>query len=67
MDVQTAGPWTLDLDVGTDWKLTSAVVANMAAADVITTLRTHTTWSFVDDRFLAPVPPVSTSVTLELV
>jgi len=67
MDAAAVSAWNLDLDVDSDWKISSAVVANMSAADALTALSSHSSWSFVDDHFLAPNPALGTSVTLELV
>jgi hypothetical protein len=65
MDVQSAGPWTLDIDLDTDWKLDSVVVC-VSGADVLTQLRDSAKWKFVDDGFVAPPAPMSTTVTMEV-
>jgi hypothetical protein len=66
MDVQSAQPWTLELDLTTDWRLAGVVVCDMTAAALTDRLGATSDWNFVDDRFLAPAPPLTTTVTLEI-
>lgn len=66
MDAQAAQAWTLDADVGADWRIASMVMADMAAADALAILRGSANWSFVDDRFVEPASPMNSTVTLEI-
>jgi hypothetical protein len=66
MDLQAAQPWSLDIDVTTDWDLAGVAVCNLASADVLTRLRASDAWTFIDDRFVEPASPMSTTVTLEI-
>ena len=38
MDVQAAAAWSLDIETSSDWQLTSAVLCDMASADVLSAL-----------------------------
>jgi hypothetical protein len=66
MDMQAGQIWNLDIDVGPDWRLASAVLCNMPAAGVLAQLQNGGNWNFVDDSFVAPAAPMSTTVTLEI-
>lgn len=66
MDVQGAQPWNLDIDLGPDWTLASAVLCNISSANVLAQIQNSANWSFVDDSFVAPPSPMSTTVTLEV-
>jgi len=66
MSAQSTGPWTLDIDLTTDWRLAGVVVCNQPIAAVLSRLQTSTDWSFIDDRFVQPPSPLSTTVTVEV-
>jgi len=65
MTVQADGAWRLDIDLGTDWRLASVVLCDITVSDVLSGLA-GTDWSFVDDRFVEPAAPTTTTVTLEI-
>jgi hypothetical protein len=66
MDAQSAGPWSLDIDLTVEWRLAGVAVCTQSSADVLAHLQTNTNWTFIDDRFLPPPSPMSTTVTLEI-
>ena len=66
MDVTAAQAWTLDVDVSSDWRIVSFVLADMTSTEAVAILSGNATWNFVDDRFAAPTTPLSTTVTLEI-
>jgi hypothetical protein len=66
MTVETTQPWSLDIDLGPNWRLTAAVVCGHGARDLVTFLRSHSNWDLVDDRFQQPPAGTSTRVTVEV-
>jgi hypothetical protein len=66
MTVAANEPWTLDLDLGTRWRLDGAALCPGAARDVYNAFRSSADWDLVDDRFPAGSGRNATTVTLEI-
>jgi hypothetical protein len=66
MDAQSTVPWSLDIDLTVEWRLAGVVVCTQSSADVLAHLQTNSNWTFIDDHFLPPPSPMSTTVTLEI-
>ena len=66
MSVESAQPWSLDVDLGADWRVTGAVVSARPAVELAEYLRTHADWDLVDDRIALPAAPVTTTVNMEI-
>ena len=66
MDAQSAGAWSLDIDLTAEWRLAGVVVCTQSSAVVLAQLQSGADWTFIDDRFVSPPSPMSTTVTLEI-
>jgi hypothetical protein len=66
MDAQGAGSWSLDIDLTAEWRLAGVVVCTQSSAVVLAQLQSSTDCTFIDDRFVPPPSPMSTTVTLEI-
>ena len=67
MQVDAPGAWTLDLDLGLDWKLSGVVVTPTAPAAVLAQITSQAHSNLVDDRFYADASLGASSITLEIV
>lgn len=67
MPVTASTAWTLDVDLGVEWRLAGAVVTPSAAAAVTAQLTNQANWNLVDDRFYANPALAASSITLEIV
>ena len=66
MPVDAKTPWTLDVDLGVEWRLTGVVVSPASAADMTALLTNQANWTLLDDRFYADPALAATSITLEI-
>ena len=66
MAVETAGPWSLQVDLGRKWRLAGAALCGRAPAILGTTLGAQADWDMVDDRFQAPPSGTSTNLTMQI-
>jgi hypothetical protein len=66
MNVTATEPWTLELDLGTRWRLDGVALCGQLSRDVASAFRASADWDLVDDR----VPPGSgrtaSTATLEI-
>jgi hypothetical protein len=67
MNVRSDGPWSLEIDLGTKWRLTQVVQCRQTARDSVNQLKARIDQDLIDDRFYKPAETVPAStVTLEV-
>jgi hypothetical protein len=66
MTVAAEGPWSLDLDLGNQWKLDGVALTREPARDLYNAFRTSADWDLVDDRLQPARDGAATNVTLEI-
>lgn len=66
MPVTAREAWTLDVDLGVEWRLTGVVVSPAVVADVTALLTNQANWNLLDDRFYADPALAASSITLEI-